>query len=172
MLFSHKNPRSHPECWSMAHFVTLPQFDAMSDPLSVSAGMSGALTVARRIASTLKAVKKNTQDPPRQVTTLLEETRGTAEVLASLQSSLLGKESLDPSRTKLLRVESVVAILTGCVSTFSQLQEVMDHVQHDDGALIDRAKWVAWETTLGAIIVRLQTHKSSLFLIAVGVLNG
>ena len=144
----------------------------MPEPLSIAAGMAGALTAAAKISSTLKAVKKNAKDAPRQVAVLLEEARGTAEVLSSLQSLLLGKERLDPSRTKLLRVESVIAIVTGCVSTFSQLQEVVDYLRHDDPGVIDRARWVAREATIGAIIVRLQTHKSSLFLIVVGVING
>lgn len=125
------------------------------DLLSLEVELTGALTAAIQTCSTLEAAKNKVKDVPRHVTTLLEEVRGTAEVLSSLQSLLFDKARRELSRTTLLRVESVLAIVTGCVSTFSQLQEVADYLRGDGSFVVDCTKWAAREVTLGAIVVRL-----------------
>ena len=144
----------------------------MVEPLCVGAGIAGALAAAASICAILTGVNKNTQDSPRQAAQLLDEVHGTAASLTGLQSLLLDEEALDHLLARLLPVESVLAVVTGCVSTLSQLQEVVDYLDQGDSLAVDRAKWVAREVTIGAIIIRLQTHQSSLFLTVVGILNG
>ena len=128
----------------MRHFLyPLPKGDIMVEPLCVRAGIAGALAAAASICSILKALKKNTQDSPRQAAQLLDEVHGTAGNLLSLQSLLLDEEALDHLLARLLPVESVLAIVTGCVYTLSQLQEVANYLVQGDLLAVDRVKWVA-----------------------------
>ena len=105
-----------------------PQADILVEPLCVGADIAGALAAAASICLILTAVKKNTQDSPSQAAQLLDEVHGTAGSLRSLQSLLLDEEALDHLLARLLPVESVLTVVTGCVSTLSQLQEVVDYL--------------------------------------------
>lgn len=144
----------------------------MSELLSVAAGIAGALIAAKKISSILRDVKSRGKDAPRQAATLLDEVRGTTEVLASMQPLLSNQGLEDRSRTRVLKIELILAVLTGCVATYSELQELVEFLKRDSIGTLDRAKWMIKEATLSAIAVRLQTHQSSLNLIVVGILNG
>ena len=137
----------------------------MADPLSIAAGIVGVVTAAAQISSLLINFTKNCQDAPRQARSVLTEVSETSSVLSSLQSFLLGKEAVSRSRTSLIPVNQVVVIVTGCVSTFSELQELLDGLKSDSVGILDRLRWVRMESAISSIIQRLQTHKASLSLI-------
>ncbi len=143
----------------------------MADPLSVAAGVVGVLTAAAHISSLLINFSKNTKDAPNQARVVLAEVSDMFDNLSHLQSLLLGTEVTSISRTSLLKVDQVVSIVSGCVLTFSELQELLDDLNSDGMTVLDRIKWVRKESAIQGLIQRLQTHKASLSIM-LAILNG
>lgn len=143
----------------------------MADPLSLAAGVVGVLTAAAQISSLLIRFTQSSKDAPQTARTVLTEVNDISGILSHLQSFLLGDESPDRSRTQLLQVDQVITIMSGCVLTFSELEQLLDGFQKEGMGLLDRAKWAKKEKAIGNLIQRLQNHKGSLSLI-LNVLNG
>ena len=143
----------------------------MSDPLSVAAGVVGIITAAAHISSMLTKFTKNIKDAPEQAHVILTDVTDTSRILSHLQVFVLDTGSVSQSRTCLLQIESVVAIVTGCVATFSELQRLLESIRTDEMTVLDRLKWTRDESSIRALGTRLQTHKASLSLM-LGVLNG
>lgn len=143
----------------------------MSDPLSVAAGVVGIITAAAHISSMLTKFTKNIKDAPEQAHVILTDVTDTSRILSHLQVFVLDTGSVSQSRTCLLQIESVVAIVTGCVATFSELQRLLESIRTDEMTVLDRLKWTRDESSIRALGTRLQTHKVSLSLM-LGVLNG
>lgn len=60
-------------------------------------------------------------------------------------------------------VDHVVVVLSGCVMTFSELEELLGTLNVDgDLDVIDCVKWARKESKIAAIVGRLQNHKASL----------
>ncbi len=87
------------------------------------------------------------------------------KILGQLQLFLLKVNGASRSRTSLLMVEQVVATLSSCVLTFSDLQVFVEGLQSEATmGLMDRVRWMSKETELKAMLSRLETHNSSLTL--------
>ena len=74
----------------------------------------------------------------------------------------------------MLPIDPVIVIVLGCVSTFSELQQLLDGMDLIGTGTMNisaRLKWAKNEGQLSTIIQRLQTHKASLSLILT-ILNG
>ncbi|KAL8790256.1 MAG: hypothetical protein Q9195_006413 [Heterodermia aff. obscurata] len=143
----------------------------MSDPLSVAAGVLGIITAAAQISSLLTRFTKNVKDAPEQAHVILTDVTDTSRILSHLQVFVLDAGSVSQSKTCLLHIESVVAIVTGCVATFSELQRLLESLRLDGMTVLDRLKWTRDESSINALGSRLQTHKASLSLM-LDVLNG
>lgn len=143
----------------------------MSDPLSIAAGVIGVLTAAAQISILLRQFTLSVSKATRQAQHVLTEVNDTSIILSQLQSFLLGKEFTDRSRTSLLKVDQVVAIISGCVITFSELEKLLDEMKVVNSGVLDRFKWAGRESEMLVLIQRLQNHKASLSLI-VNILNG
>lgn len=143
----------------------------MSDPLSITAGVIGIITAAAQISSLLINFTRQSKRAPRQAVIVLTEVTETSGILSHLQSFLLGTETADQSRTCFLQVDHVITILTGCVATFSELEETLDGLKTEGMDILDRIKWARKESGIIAIIQRLQTHKASLSLM-LNIFNG
>lgn len=65
----------------------------------------------------------------------------------------------------MLLVEQVLVTLTGCVLTFSELEDILTELKID-GTMdtLDRINWARKESKIAGIISRLQNHKASLNL--------
>lgn len=144
---------------------------AMSDPLSIAVGVVSILTAAAQISSLLINFMRQSSSAPRQAAIVLTEVTETSGVLSNLQSFLLGTEIANQSQTCLLQVDHVLAIVTGCVATFSELEETLGRVKMEGMDILDRIKWARKESGIMAIVQRLQTHKASLSLM-LNILNG
>ncbi|MDI1488115.1 MAG: hypothetical protein OHK93_007389 [Ramalina farinacea] len=142
----------------------------MSDPLSVAAGVIGIVTAAAQISSLLVKFTVKFKDAPRQASTVLTEVNDTSRILTQLEPFLLGLETPDQSRACHLHVESVIATLTGCVATFSELQQIVDSLELEDMQPNDRLKWSRNERAIATLLAKLKTHKDSLSLM-LNVLN-
>ncbi|KAL8855577.1 MAG: hypothetical protein Q9178_007808, partial [Gyalolechia marmorata] len=111
----------------------------MADPLSFAAGLIGVVTAAAQISSLLIQFTQSSKDAPQTARTVLSEVDDISGILSHLQSFLLGDQSSDRSRTQLLQVDQVVTIMSGCVLTFSELEQLLDGVQKEGMDLLDRA---------------------------------
>ena len=143
----------------------------MSDPLSIAAGVAGVLTAAAQISSLLIQFTTRTQNAPAQARNIITEVNDVSGILSHLQSFLLGDEFTDRSRTSLLKVDHVVAIVSGCVLTFSELEKLLDQLRTDGMGVLDCMKWARKEPSILAVVQRLQNHKASLSLM-LSILNG
>lgn len=152
------------------HFSLLPpffvsyNFTAM-DPLSVSASVVGLLGAGAKITSCLWTFATNARDAPQLARHLVFEVADITAALGSLQAYVCGQAQAPGERGALILLEHVLTTLTGCVTTFSDLQTLMDQLNlSPDMGTIDKMKWARQESNIAAIVQRLQNHKSSLTL--------
>ena len=81
---------------------------------------------ADQISVPLLDFTKRCRDAPQQARLVLMEVYDISGIFSNLQSFLLGTESASQSRTSLVQVSQVFVILPGCVSTLSELGELVD----------------------------------------------
>ncbi|KAL9628464.1 MAG: hypothetical protein Q9164_007266 [Protoblastenia rupestris] len=143
----------------------------MSDPLSITVGVIGILGVAAQVSSTLINFTQKVKQAPQQARAMATEVSETSVILSQLQSFLLGQESADRSRTSLLKIDDIVTIVTGCLLTFAELEDLLDQLKTEGMDTLDRVKWIKKESTIKDLIQRLQSHKASLSLM-LNILNG
>ena len=136
----------------------------MSDPLSIAAGVVGLITACTQISSLLFKLTKECRYAPHQARIVLVEVSDTGNILSQLQSFLLSVETLEKSRASLVQVEQVVATLTGCVSTISELEVLLDELKSGPMNILDRLKWAKKAPVMNEMVKRLQSHKLSLSL--------
>ena len=136
------------------------------DPLSVAASIIGILGAAAKVSSVLITFVKNTKAAPKLAQTVLADVNGLSTVLSHLQTYLLGTVSPTRSRASLIIVEQVLVTLAECVTTFSELEDVLGTTKHDAGMdIMNRIKWATKESKVVDIQRRLQSNKASLTLI-------
>jgi len=147
----------------------------MADPLSVAAGIIGVATAAVQVSRVLTDLVRRSKDAPNQVTIVLSEVCDIYTNTTQLQLLVFDIEASSRSQTCLIQADSVTAILTGCVATFSELEQLINQLKAQDPihefGLVDRVKWATKQSSIAAIMSRLQAHKSSLSLI-LDILNG
>ena len=148
-----------------------PSICTMADPLSAAAGIIGVLTAAVHISKLLIDFTKRTKDAPRQASQVLSEVNDVHTIMAQLQAFLLGLDTPDQSQACHVQVESLLSVLTGCVATFSDLEQLLDQMRSDDLTMLDCLKWAKRDSSIEALISRLQIHKNSLTLI-LEIVNG
>lgn len=146
-------------------------FSIMADPLSIAAGVVGVVTAAAHISIILTKFTYSAVLAPKQAHSVLLEVSDISGILSHLQSFLLGPDAPNRSRTSLLKVEKVVAVVSGCVLTFSELEKLLDEMKMGDLDILDRFKWARKESAIVDLIRRLQNHKASLSLV-LNILNG
>ena len=135
------------------------------DPLSVSASIIGVLGAAAKVSSVLITFVKSTKAAPKLAQTVLAEVNSLSAVLGHLQTYLIGAASPSKSGASLLLVEQVIVTLAECVTTFSELEDILGTSQrHTEMGALDRMKWAMKESKVSEIQGRLQSNKSSLTL--------
>ncbi|EQB51669.1 hypothetical protein CGLO_08766 [Colletotrichum gloeosporioides Cg-14] len=141
------------------------------DPLSVAASVVGLLAVGCKLSSALFVVVSSTRDAPKSAQSLLREINDISAALGSLQSFVTGRVRASAERGGLILLQHVLTTLTGCVTTYSDLQYIVDGLRIDDHmGLVDRAKWMMQESSISVLVQRLQNHKASLTLM-LGILQ-
>ena len=135
------------------------------DPLSVSASIIGILGAAAKVSSVLITFVKNTKAAPKLTQAVLADVNGLSTVLSHLQTYLMGTASPARSRASLILVEQVLVTLAECVTTFSELEDVLGTSKHAaEMDTLSRVKWATKESKVADIQRRLQSNKSSLTL--------
>ncbi|KAI1353081.1 Rho GTPase activation protein [Xylaria sp. FL0043] len=137
----------------------------MADPLSVAASVLGIVSAAAKISTVLAGIVKKAHDAPNECRKLQLEVDDIGSVLGQLQQFLLSRRRAPRSRTSLILVDQVIATLAACVTTFSELDTFTEALQSEsDLNLLDRLRWVSKESELKTILMRIESHKSSLNL--------
>ncbi|KAJ3549850.1 hypothetical protein NM208_g282 [Fusarium decemcellulare] len=137
----------------------------MADPLSTAASVVGLLTAAAQISKILANVIDKARHAPEECSRIKSEVDDIQNVLTTLQLYIVGTRRAARSRTSLIMVEQVVATLAACVTTFSELDTFATALQTDaDIKILDRLRWASKDKEIKAVLVRLESHKSSLTL--------
>lgn len=135
------------------------------DPLSVSASLLGVLGAAQQVSSFLITFTKGVRSAPKLAQIVLAEVTSTTAILSQLQTFLLGTVAASKAGASLILVEQVIVVLTECVKTFSELEDVLG-TSEDAEQLhgMDRVKWALKEPKISSIQQRLQSNKINLTL--------
>ena len=138
----------------------------MPEPLSIVASVFGIVSSATSIATALGNFIQRTRNAPTEFLDAKSEIEIIGSVLQQLQIFVLGASRSSRQRTSLILVDQVVAILSACVLTFSDLDHFVQTAGvKDNFSVLDRLKWVTSQSaTLGGILSRLHQHKISLTL--------
>ncbi|KAH6874727.1 hypothetical protein B0T10DRAFT_585904 [Thelonectria olida] len=137
----------------------------MADPLSTAASVIGLLTAAAQISKILASVIDKARHAPQECSKIKTEVDDITNVLGSLQLFIMGTHRASRSRTSLIMVDQVVATLAATVSTFSELDTLATALQvESEMNLLDRLRWASKEKDIKGVLVRLESHKSSLTL--------
>ncbi|CAG7560917.1 unnamed protein product [Fusarium equiseti] len=140
----------------------------MADPLSIAASVVGIVTAAAQVSKILANVIDKTRNAPKECNRILAEVGDIQNVLTTLQLYIMGARRAPRSRTSLIMVEQVVATLAACVTTFSELDIFAIALQNDaEMKVLDRLRWSSKDKEIKAILVRLESHKSSLTLMLI-----
>lgn len=143
----------------------------MADPLSIAAGVVGLLTAAAQVSTLLAAFVSGSRNAPETARIVLTEVRDIEGTLTNLERFLLGRKSSNPSGARLLQIDHITTIITGCVLTFSELEKLLDNLRVDGMGMLNRTQWARKEKPIKELVQRLQNHKGSLS-IALHVLTG
>lgn len=138
----------------------------MIEPLFVAAAVVGLLTAAAKIPQKLRALWTDVRGAPESARDILLEVSTISAYLSQLQSFLLDTAEMSRSRTSLLMVEQVLVCLTDCVSTFSELEEILDNLGATRQPMrkIDQFIWAFKEGVISKVLGRLQATKQYLNL--------
>lgn len=96
------------------------------DPLSVAAAVVGLLGATATVKTILTNIIHATNYAPKLANGVLQEVSDINACLTQLQVFLLGTRIGTRSRTALIMLEQVVATLTACVMTMSELEEILE----------------------------------------------
>ncbi|TLD26935.1 hypothetical protein PspLS_05195 [Pyricularia sp. CBS 133598] len=137
----------------------------MADPLSVAASVVGLITAAAQVSQVLTEVISKARSAPDECHKARNNVNDISGILGQLQLFLNGVSRAPRSRTSLIMVDHVVVTLAACVTTFSELDALAASLQSDvEMSMLDRLRWVSKEKQINNVLVRLESHKSSLTL--------
>ena len=135
------------------------------EPVSVATSVVGLLGAAGKITTVLYDLVTKITDAPSLARTAVAEISDITAALGQLQAYVLGTADPDPARSNLLLLKQVLATLSGCVITLSELEAIIDGmVIVPKMGFFDSTKWSLKEPEIKSIVQRLQNSKSSLTL--------
>jgi len=134
------------------------------DPLSVTASIVGLLLAAGQVTSAIFTIKSILSQAP-QTDHLLSQVTQFETCLSAIQSFLYSINPASRQRMALIKVEHLVATLTHAVLTFSELEALVKKIIAGPRAsVILYLNWTRKQNKLATIMLRLESHKSSLSL--------
>ena len=140
----------------------------MADPLFLAAALVGLISTGLHVTHKLVTFTKNANGASKQVQTVLAEVRDLHVLIGQCKELLLTETASDDSSSKRIGastvlVDHVVLVLSGCVITFSELEELLGKLNVEgEMDMLDCAKWARKEAKIVTIVWRLQNHKASL----------
>ncbi len=143
------------------------------EPLSIVAAVAGLISAGVKISTTLYEFTTSIEDVPRLAKDVIIEMNDLTAALGHIQTYVLGAAKASPARASLILLEHVLVTLTGCVTTYSDLEDVIRGLNLGSSLKVyDKLKWTVREKSISEILQRLQMHKSSLTLMMLNILLG
>ncbi|KAF8541169.1 hypothetical protein BDD12DRAFT_803914 [Trichophaea hybrida] len=140
----------------------------MAEIISVAASVTGMLAVAERVATIFYKFGQRVAHARTFSRNVMTEIHDISRLLRQLDCliKLQGKRTGAEERLSLIMVNHVLAILTSCVLTFSELEALVNGfgVEESTFSFIGREKWAQKEKEIGDLFQRLQNQKISLSL--------
>lgn len=135
------------------------------DPLSVAASVIALLGTGGKIVSLLSKVT-TIADAPALATDTLMGVTDISTALRHIGDFVNGAIKVPAERQKYVRLDYLLATLTGCLTTYFELEAIIDSLKIGSSGMsvFDRAKWTLKEASIKAIVQRLEIYKSSLNL--------
>src|SRR5882762_1114037 len=130
------------------------------EPLAIGSAVVGIISASIRIGKPIYDLTVSLNDAPKSAVALRTELNDITSALEQLQTYLIGAEKADIARRLLLSLRNIVATLTGCVTTYSELEEIVRKCTSNGevSGVIKRAKWVFYEHEIDEMVRRLQNH--------------
>ena len=135
------------------------------DPLSVTASVIALLGAGGKIISLLSKVTTIADAPDLAIATLVEMT-DISTALRHIGDFVNGAIKVPAERQKYIRLDYLLTTLTGCLTTYSELEAIIDSLKIGSSGMsvFDHAKWTVKEASINTIVQRLGIYKSSLNL--------
>ncbi|RFN55230.1 hypothetical protein FIE12Z_483 [Fusarium flagelliforme] len=142
----------------------------MADPLSIAASIAGLISITVEAGKFLSPYVSAAKETPQVAAHVFSEIQSTQVILQGLQSLTTNFASVKAQHAALIGVNQVVTILTDGVLLFSELQSELKSLPAKDEAdekipIWARLQWARKEGSLNALILRLQSFKSSMTLV-------
>jgi hypothetical protein len=133
------------------------------DGLSIAASIAGLVQIGAKIIDFISTAGEASTT----ARNVLAEAKALQAIFHQLQEFILTFEDGSSDRKSMTSVNQLVATLTGCVCTFTDLVKVLENLNAnwDAGSALSlwrRTKWACKDRDLTRILSDLQNHKSSL----------
>ncbi|KAF8541759.1 hypothetical protein BDD12DRAFT_979420 [Trichophaea hybrida] len=135
------------------------------DGLSVAASIAGLVQIASTVVNFISGMA----DASTTARSVLAEAQALQPIFHHLQDFILDFAEESDDQRSMIYVDDLIAILTGCVCTFTELERILDSLTANDhsGSVVSpraRIKLAFKDKDLNRIFGDLQKHKSSLNL--------
>jgi hypothetical protein len=130
------------------------------DPLSIGSAVVGLIAAATRIGPVIQHFITHTRDAPKSASQVLDEMQSTTAALEQLQVYLIGVSKTNAARRAMLSLRSIVTSLTACVTTYSDLERVVNRCVSD--GRVSRVMWIYCEQEILDLVRTVQGHELSL----------
>ncbi|KUJ15228.1 uncharacterized protein LY89DRAFT_783417 [Mollisia scopiformis] len=145
--------------------VLIPVISSM-DPLTVIGAVGGLIKTAAFLSSTTSRIVSARNKGSHEIVAVKNTVDIIRSVLQQLQILLLKQGNIDPERASMLFVGDIVAILTSCVLTMSNLEGCIKGLKVDDKLkLIDSIRWNSRMSEVRKYRGELESSKISLNLV-------
>ncbi|KAF2825015.1 hypothetical protein CC86DRAFT_50136 [Ophiobolus disseminans] len=132
------------------------------DPLSIGSAVVGLIAAASRLTPIIYHFTIHAHDAPKTASQILDEMTSVTAALERLQTYIMGASTSDVARRSLLSLRNIIATLTACVTTYSDLERIVTSCVID--GKVKTSKWLINESDIMELVQRVQAHKSSLTL--------
>ncbi len=138
----------------------------MADPLSITASVTGLLSVAGKVTTILSAFIYSVSDAPSSARAALAAVEEMRMVLSSVQKVMDTLSRLPRERKEMIHVRHLVVTFREAICSFSELEAMVNPANYASATRSpskwDRVKWVLEEERIGKSVQRLEVHKNSL----------
>jgi hypothetical protein len=143
--------------------VICPTISYSARNLSVAASVVGLLVVGSHMTPFLFLIITKVQDAPNFARSLRREITDISTTLGHLQLYITDRANASAYRASLILLENVLTTLTGCVTTYSDLQAILDGLNFDpEMSAFDRTEWAQQKSKIIVTLQRLLNYKLSL----------
>jgi len=135
------------------------------DPVSVSTSVAGLALAAAKVAGILSDFR----DAPTVAGDLRSEVQAMHLIFEQLRNFVHRFTDHDKQCMSRIGIDGLVTILTGCVTTFSEIDGLLENCDRKRPplSLWDRAKWATKTNDITRVVGKLQSYKNSLTLLFV-----